>query len=161
MRSTFGRSTYIVGFIIITAILATIGVLIYTSFERQRHESDTSDGAAIYAENCASCHGADLKGEADWQTPNPDGTLPAPPHDEDGHTWHHSDRLLVNYIKLGGAQAMEQEGLIGFKSGMPAYEGILSDAEIGAVLDFIKSRWPEEIQKIQQERTKTEEEISR
>ena len=30
---------------------------------------------ALYAENCASCHGSDLKGEADWQTPNPDGIL--------------------------------------------------------------------------------------
>lgn len=161
MTSTIRRLSYIAGFFILAAILAAAGLLVYTSFERQRHESDTSVGAAIYAENCASCHGADLKGEADWQSHNPDGTLPAPPHDEDGHTWHHSDRLLVNYIKLGGARAMEQEGLIGFKSGMPAYEDILSGAEIGAVLDFIKSRWPEEVQKIQQERTKVEEEISR
>ena len=28
---------------------------------------------------------------------------------------------------------------------MPAYEGILSDAEIVAVLSFIKSTWPDEI----------------
>ena len=99
----------------------------------------------------------DLKGETDWQTPNPDGTLPAPPHDEDGHTWHHSDRLLFNYIKLGGAKALAQDGVVGFKSGMPAFEGILGDAEIDVVLDFIKSRWSDEIRKIQKDRTQSEE----
>ena len=154
MKSTFSRLTYFAGYLVLAAILAVAGVLIYTSFERRQHEAETSVGSAIYAENCASCHGADLEGEADWQTPNPDGTLPAPPHDEDGHTWHHSDRLLFDYIKLGGAKALEQDGVIGFKSGMPAFEGILSDAEISAVLDFIKSRWSEEIQEIQKERTK-------
>ena len=28
---------------------------------------------------------------------------------------------------------------------MPAYEGILSDAEIVAVLSYIKSTWPDEV----------------
>ena len=157
MKPTIGRFTYFAGYLVLAAILAVAGVLVYTSFERQQHEAETSVGAAIYVENCASCHGADLKGEADWQTPNSDGTLPAPPHDEDGHTWHHSDRLLVNYITLGGARTLAQDGVVGFKSGMPAFEGILSDAEIDAVLDFIKSRWPEEIRKIQKDRTQSEE----
>jgi len=160
MTLSFRRLRYFAGFLILTAIAAVVGVLTYTSFERRQHEATYSIGAAIYAESCASCHGSDLKGEANWQSPNPDGTLPAPPHDDDGHTWHHSDRLLVNYIKLGGARALAQDGVVGFKSGMPAFEGILSDAEIDAVLDFIKSRWPEEVRKIQQERTKTEEELN-
>jgi mono/diheme cytochrome c family protein len=29
-----------------------------------------------------------------------------------------------------------------YRSAMPAYEGVLSDAEIIAVLSWIKSRWP-------------------
>jgi mono/diheme cytochrome c family protein len=33
---------------------------------------------------------------------------------------------------------------------MPAFEGVLTDAEIWAVLAFIKSRWPEEIRKRQE-----------
>ena len=157
MKPTIGRFTYFAGYLALAAILAVAGVLVYSSFERRQHEAETSGGAAIYAENCASCHGADLKGEADWQTPNPDGTLPAPPHDEDGHTWHHSDRILINYIKLGGERALAQDGVVGFKSGMPAFETILSDAEIDAVLDFIKSRWSDEIRKIQKDRTQSEE----
>lgn len=152
MKPAFKRYTYFAGFLSLAAVLAVTGVLVYTSFERQQHEAEIAAGAAIYAKNCASCHGADLKGEADWQSPNPDGTLPAPPHDADGHTWHHSDQLLLSYIKLGGEGAMEQEGLTGFNSGMPAFENTLSDSEIDAVLDFIKSRWPEDTQRIQQER---------
>ncbi|MBL4645745.1 MAG: c-type cytochrome, partial [Rhizobiales bacterium] len=47
-------------------------------------------GAVIYAEYCASCHGADLEGQPNWQSPDADGKMPAPPHDQRGHTWHHS-----------------------------------------------------------------------
>ena len=100
------------------------------------------DGAALYREHCAACHGADLEGQPDWQSPNPDGTLPAPPHDDTGHTWHHGDRLLVDYIRLGGAGALERRGVTGFKSAMPAFGDVLTEAEIRAILDFIKSKWP-------------------
>jgi len=136
------------------------GAIVYKTDLLNFAQRDTSIGEAIYADNCASCHGADLSGEVDWQSQNPDGTLPAPPHDADGHTWHHSDRLLVNYIKFGGAGAMEREGLNGFNSGMPAFEHILSDDEINAVLDFIKSRWPQDIRDIQRERTEIDEEVN-
>ena len=39
-------------------------------------------GQQIYAENCASCHGANLEGQPNWRSPGPEGRLPAPPHDE-------------------------------------------------------------------------------
>ncbi|WP_428686809.1 c-type cytochrome [Roseibium sp.] len=99
-------------------------------------------GGEVYSQNCASCHGTDLKGEPDWQTGNPDGTLKAPPHDETGHTWHHADELLFRITKYGTAEAV---GLKDFKSAMPAFEGSLSDTEIVAVLSWIKAQWPEEI----------------
>ena len=160
MTPSFRRLTYFAGFFIVTAIVVVVGVLAYTSFERRQHEAENSVGTVLYAENCASCHGSNLKGEAEWQIPNPEGILPAPPHNEDGHTWHHSDQILFNYIKLGGERALAQDGVVGFNSGMPAFEFILSGAEIDAVLDFIKSRWPEEIRKVQKDRTKTEEELN-
>jgi len=99
-------------------------------------------GAEIYAQNCASCHGADLEGEPDWQTDNTDRTLKAPPHNETGHTWHHADELLFRVTKYGTAKAI---GLENFKSNMPAFEGTLSDAEIIAVFSWIKDQWPEDI----------------
>jgi mono/diheme cytochrome c family protein len=96
-------------------------------------------GARIYAQYCASCHGADLEGEPDWQTPNPDGTLKAPPHDETGHTWHHADDLLFRITKFGTAAVI---GDPDFQSNMPAFGSLLSDEEIIAVLSFIKAQWP-------------------
>jgi mono/diheme cytochrome c family protein len=101
-----------------------------------------SRGEIIYAENCASCHGANLEGEENWRRRNSDGRMPAPPHDETGHTWHHPDQQLFDITKYGLANL---SGLSDYESDMPVYEGILSDAEIIAVLSFIKSRWPQEI----------------
>jgi S-disulfanyl-L-cysteine oxidoreductase SoxD len=100
-------------------------------------------GSAIYAQTCAECHGDKLQGQPDWRVKNPDGTLPAPPHDETGHTWHHPDNLLFDTIKYGGQKNAPQ----GFTSGMLPYEDVLSDEEIMASLAYIKSRWPEEIRK--------------
>ncbi|MEM9632561.1 MAG: cytochrome c [Pseudomonadota bacterium] len=99
-------------------------------------------GAELYENNCASCHGNDRQGEADWQSLNPDGSLRAPPHDETGHTWHHTDELLFNITKLGTAKALGMESL---NSSMAGFADILEDEEIVAVLSWIKSTWPQEI----------------
>lgn len=96
-----------------------------------------AQGEHIYAVECASCHGKDLKGEPDWRVTKADGTLPAPPHDDSGHTWHHADSLLFEYTKFGGQAIAPPD----FKSAMPAFQDKLTDEEIWAVLSFIKSRW--------------------
>lgn len=100
-----------------------------------------SAGRVLYAEYCADCHGADLEGEVGWRRRRADGTLPAPPHDASGHTWHHDDDLLFRYTKHGGAGVLPQ----GIASGMPGFADAMGDAEIRAVLAFIKSRWPADI----------------
>ena len=101
-------------------------------------------GQKIYLQNCASCHGVKLEGQKNWQTRDDEGYLLAPPHDETGHTWHHTDEYLFLMTKYG------IENIIGKKylNNMPAYEDILSDKEIIAVLSFIKSSWPKKIQEI-------------
>jgi len=98
-------------------------------------------GKTIYAQHCAACHGANLAGEADWKVQNPDGSFRSPPHDADGHTWHHGDTQLIDAIRLGGARLPED---IGGTSAMPAYDTILTDDEIAAVIHYIKSTWPDE-----------------
>ncbi|PHS78264.1 MAG: cytochrome C [Rhodospirillaceae bacterium] len=108
-------------------------------------------GGKLYLNNCASCHGEDLKGEPDWRVAKADGTLPAPPHDDSGHTWHHPDTLLFNYTKGGGTSIAPE----GFKSNMPAYKDILSDSEIWATLSYIKSRWSIQSQARQARMNKT------
>lgn len=95
-------------------------------------------GEKLYAGHCASCHGAGLEGQPNWQSRNAQGRLPAPPHDEHGHTWHHDDQVLFEVTKYGLAKHAPP----GYQSDMPAFEGTLSDRDIVAVLAFIKSRWP-------------------
>jgi mono/diheme cytochrome c family protein len=89
-------------------------------------------GAELYAELCASCHGADLTGAENWQVPNPDGSYPPPPQDSSGHTWHHGDDLLVDLILEGSGFPQSQ---------MPAFRGRLTEPDVLAVLEFFKSRW--------------------
>lgn len=105
-------------------------------------------GRQVYAQNCASCHGLGLGGEPDWRTRGPDGALPAPPHDETGHTWHHPDQQLFDITKYG----VEKFAPEGYVSNMPAYQDVLTDREIWASLAYIKSRWPEDVRLKQQAR---------
>lgn len=95
-------------------------------------------GRQVYAANCASCHGAKLEGQPDWKRRLENGRMPAPPHDESGHTWHHADRQIFTITRDGIGAVVP-----GYESDMPVFEGTLSDAEIAAVLSFIKSTWPE------------------
>ena len=108
-------------------------------------------GSAIYAQHCASCHGKELEGQADWQTPGANGRLPAPPHDASGHSWHHADGDLFLITKKGLAAIVP-----GYESDMPAFEGVLTDAQIEAVLAFIKSTWPERERGYQAARSRTQ-----
>jgi mono/diheme cytochrome c family protein len=85
--------------------------------------------------------------------PNEDGSFRAPPHNQEGHTWHHSDRILVEAIIEGGARLPDN---IGGTSNMPAFGEILTDEEITAVLAYIKSSWPEDIRQMQWENSATD-----
>lgn len=96
-------------------------------------------GRKVYDAHCAACHGKDLEGEPNWRERKASGRMPAPPHDDGGHTWHHPDAVLFGITK---------EGLVpgkyappGYASDMPGFAGVLSDDEMWAVLAFIASRW--------------------
>ncbi len=107
-------------------------------------------GQQVYGEHCASCHGANLEGETeDWRTRKDSGSLPAPPHDETGHTWHHPDQQLFAITQQGIAPFAPE----GYVSDMQAFGDVLSDREIWAVLAYIKSTWPPETLRLQEERT--------
>lgn len=101
-----------------------------------------SQGRLIYAAHCASCHGATLEGQPNWQTRKPDGRLPAPPHDQNGHTWHHPDAHLFEVTKYG----LKDIAPPNYQTDMPAYDGVLTDRQIWDVLAYIKSTWPKDIQ---------------
>ena len=101
-------------------------------------------GKALYERHCASCHGSNLEGQPRWRERDAAGRLPAPPHDASGHTWHHPDDLLFRITRLGIAKA---SNLKDYDSAMPAFEGVMSDQEIVAVLSWIKAQWPPEIRR--------------
>jgi mono/diheme cytochrome c family protein len=64
--------------------------------------------------------------------------MPAPPHDDSGHTWHHADEILFGITKYGVSPRYAPPG---YQSDMPAFAASLSDPQIRDVLAYIKSRW--------------------
>lgn len=96
-------------------------------------------GKKMYSVRCAACHGAKLEGQPNRQQRLTNGRMPATPHDESGHTWHHADEVLFGITKHGllpGECAPPR-----YESNLPAFGGKLSDEEIRTVLAFIKSHW--------------------
>lgn len=92
-------------------------------------------GAAIYNGQCLRCHGGrDGTG----------GIAGAPPHTDEGHTWHHSDLRLTAVIMRGG----------GNRQAMPAFGDRLSAEEVRAVLAYLKTWWGEEQREFQARMTK-------
>jgi len=105
-------------------------------------------GQLVYKRFCSLCHGANLEGQPNWNKRRSDGKYPAPPHDKTGHTWHHPDDVLFGTVKLGMVPPYAPDN---YKSDMPAWGSTLKDRDIWAVIAYIKSRWPDDIRKIQAE----------
>jgi len=106
-------------------------------------------GQTVYNTQCASCHGINGEGQFPDAPLEPDitGRYGAPPHDDTGHTWHHDDDLLIRIIREGGMGDPTN-----FYA-MPALGSVLSDAEIKAVLAYIKTMWTQEHIDFQRDRT--------
>ena len=103
-------------------------------------------GQEVFAATCAACHGANGEGQPNWHIRNENGTLPAPPLNGDGHTWHHSDGLLYRIVSQGG-KFQETPEVPSFKSAMPAFGELLSHDEIVATLEYVKSLWGDKIKR--------------
>jgi mono/diheme cytochrome c family protein len=115
-------------------------------------DAEVRDGRDLYVEHCASCHGAELQGQPEWRSPDEEGLYPAPPHDETGQTWHHDDAMLTDTITRDG-QAVLDDMNVSFNSGMPGFGAVLTDSDIAAILDYIKSTWPDRIRATQAQRS--------
>ena len=103
-------------------------------------------GQEVFASTCAACHGASGEGQPNWHIRNENGTLPAPPLNGDGHTWHHADGLLYRIVSQGG-KFQETPEVPSFKSAMPAFGELLSHEEIVATLEYVKSLWGDKIKR--------------
>lgn len=136
-------------------IFSIVGLATGAMADHELDNRDLGNGQVRYAEQCASCHGANLEGQPDWRTPDENGILPAPPHDESGHTWHHDNQLLFEYTRLGGQEALAARGVTGVTSGMPGFGDLLSDDDIWDILAYIRSTWSERVQDIHASRNPT------
>jgi mono/diheme cytochrome c family protein len=143
------------GFVIAFVAIMALGLVVLNIARRSGTNGTRADvanseqvalGQQVYATHCASCHGAKLEGQPNWKEELPTGGRPAPPHDASGHTWHHPDSLLFDIISRGG-QAFAQPPK---QYNMPAFGSILSDTEIWAVIAYLKSTWPPDIQAAQE-----------
>lgn len=92
-------------------------------------EVDPNRGAELYRQNCQSCHGGPTGGSA---------TDFPPPHNAQGHTWHHGDCDLIRWT-LEGKPSLDTTGTT-----MPAFAGQLSEADVRDILAHIKTWWTEE-----------------
>ena len=89
-------------------------------------------GMQVYLAHCSTCHGVDLAGATGWQTPDSNGNYPPPPLDNSGHAWHHSTTLLTDIIRDGSSA--EGSAMVGFSNR-------LSEAQIAAVVEYLRSAW--------------------
>ncbi len=108
--------------------------------------AQVASGLKIYEERCAMCHGRNLEGQPNWRTRLATGRMPAPPHDDSGHTWHHPDDVLFGITKFGLTPPYAPAG---YASDMPAFRETLSDQQVWDVLAYIKSRWSPRAQEAQ------------
>jgi mono/diheme cytochrome c family protein len=88
-----------------------------------------SQGADVYARNCAACHGSTGHGDGEAGR-----GLSPPPADLAGHTpMPRSDALMYWTIAEGGAP---------FGTAMPSFKETLSKDDIWAVIAYLQARLP-------------------
>ncbi len=104
--------------------------------ERWYDQQQVARGADLFAQNCASCHGAKGEGMKNWKTPDANGVYPPPPINGTGHAWHHDLALLRGTVKKGGKPV----GGV-----MPPFGDKFSDEDVDAVIAYVQSQWPDRI----------------
>lgn len=148
------RGLWVAATLAVVAIVAGVVLMRPDSPEQGKRDASVqriAHGKVLYAQHCATCHGAKLEGAPNWRLRLPNGRMPAPPHDDSGHTWHHPDEVLFGIVKFG---LVPPYAPAGYASDMPAFGSVLSDEEIGSVLAYIRSHWSEEALKARAEMTR-------
>ena len=121
--------------------------------DRRFTDSELEQGQTIYTQICAACHGIDGQGQFPEAPLEPDSTgrFGAPPHNETGHSWHHSDVSLIRYVTEGGFSDPTRYYT------MPPFGEALTDEQIQVVLAYIKTMWTDEQRAMQRQLTEEEE----
>lgn len=91
-------------------------------------------GAALYNQNCQSCHGDASSGQGRIEG--------APIHGPGGHTWHHADGQLAGII-LGRLDYPGRR--------MPSFAATLTEDDVDDILAYFKTLWTQENRDFQAE----------
>lgn len=113
-----------------TALYAANAVPRWYSAEQQ------AQGAAIFKQNCSSCHGNKAQATPNWKQTNDAGQYPPPPLNGSAHAWHHSLDILRTSVRDGGVKI---GGL------MPSFEKRLSVKDRDNAIAFFQSQWSDEL----------------
>ena len=105
--------------------------------QRWYNQAQVEQGQAVFAQNCALCHGEQAEGlSEDWRQRLPDGSFPPPPLNGTAHAWHHPMFQLVQTIETGG---------VPYGGKMPPFAEVLNEDEKLAAIAYFQSYWNEEI----------------
>ena len=147
-RSPLGQRGRFLSIAILFAVAITaVWVWVERTIANQAHSADPANmaqvniGRAVYGEHCAYCHGQNREGQGAGAISG----QAAPALDQSGSAPKQSDRILFEITKYGGQPFAKP----GEKSQMPGYEFTLRDAQIWAVIAFLKNRWPEPVRDAQ------------
>ena len=99
--------------------------------------AQNSLGKELYQANCAFCHGDELQGQPHWDKKYIEGKRPAPPLNASGNIALLSNRELFEITKYGGQPFAPP----GYVNEMPAFEMLLKDSQIWAILAFLRAEF--------------------
>lgn len=138
MRDIEMKAIKLTGLIALFVLLAACGKAEQgTSIEGRWYTAEqVAEGRRVFGANCASCHGFNAQGTADWKQRNPDGSLPPPPLNGSAHAWHHPMSVLRQVIRDGTAS---------MGGNMPAWGETLTEQQIDASIAYFQSQWSDEI----------------
>lgn len=102
--------------------------------ERQFTTAQLARGKALFQQNCVECHGAAAQGAFGWQLRQADGKFLPPPLNGSGHAWHHPRAVLFEVIENGTQP----------NGNMPAWRDKLTPPQIGDIVAWLQSLWPEQ-----------------
>jgi mono/diheme cytochrome c family protein len=97
-------------------------------------DAELARGRELYEANCIACHGGPTGGDI--------ADVP-PPHNAQGHTWHHPDCELVEIVLDG------MPPRLGYPQ-MPAFGDRFDEADARAILAYIKTWWEPDQQEFQE-----------
>jgi mono/diheme cytochrome c family protein len=119
---------------------ALLAVTLLLGLSTTAIRADEPSGPALYQTFCAACHGVGGEGDPTWPKPNALGDIPPPPHNAKGHTWRHSDDDLVMMTLNGHRDPYNGSEFLT----MPAFKGILTEAQVVGILDHLKTLWTDQ-----------------